>query len=176
MARKPAKDCYAPPCEPVPDSITWGRTRTSHSPNGAWESVHTVFHAGGIVGLKVAPRMTFQELMANIDRGLIAWRRLYQPWVVAHLVLSNGRTAIDDLCTAYPRGLSLWDSDETKLKPEDRLRSAVRTLEKKGIIAYDGEGGIVLNSVLTPAQKLLVIDKCLSKSLGGKSLRDCLAQ
>ena len=175
VARKPARPVMSHPARP---RLTASHGSYPHAPQPKWRlgTRHGIkLNARGIVGLKMAPAMTFQELMANIDRGIFAWRRLYQPWIVAHLVLSNGRTTIDDLCTAYPPGLSLGDSDETTLKPEDRVRSAVRTLEKNGIAAYDGEGGILLNSVLTPAQKLLVIDKCLSKSLDGKSLRDCLA-
>jgi hypothetical protein len=118
--------------------------------------------------------MTFHELDQLLDSSLVGWRRLYQPWIVAHLVVANGRASIDELCDAYPRGLSAWDSEQGSLTPEQRIRPAVLTLEKRGIVEYDSAGHIVLNCALAPVEKLLAIDKCLSKSVNGTSLRDCL--
>jgi hypothetical protein len=94
--------------------------------------------------------------------------------IIAHLLVSNGSASLDELCDAYPRGLNTWDSEQTRLIPKQRILSAVRTLGKKGIIEYEGDGRIVLNCDLVPTEKLLVIDKCLSRSLGASSLRECL--
>jgi hypothetical protein len=118
--------------------------------------------------------MTFQEFDRLLDSSLVGWRRLYQPWIVAHLVLVNGSASIGELCDAYPRCLSAWDSEQARLAPEQRIQPAVRTLEKRGIVEYDTAGHVVLNCTLALMERLLVIDKCLSKSVDGTSLRDCL--
>jgi hypothetical protein len=118
--------------------------------------------------------MNLKELKARIDANLFGWRRLYQPWIVAYLILSNGRASLEELCRAYPSGLNYWDSDATHLTPEKRISSAVKTLETNEFVAFDEKGHIVLNCALTPTEKLLAIDMCLSRSLEGRTLRDCL--
>ena len=84
--------------------------------------------------------MTFHELDQLLDSSLVAWRRLYQPWIIALLVAANGSASMDELRDAYPDGLNRRDWEQTRLTPEQRIRSAVRTLGKKGIIEYDSDG------------------------------------
>ena len=89
--------------------------------------------------------MTFREFDQLLESPLVGWRRLYQPWIIAHLILVGGSASIRELCDAYPRCLSAWDSEQASQRVrEERIRSAVQTLEKRGIVEYDTAGHIVL--------------------------------
>jgi hypothetical protein len=99
---------------------------------------------------------------------MCAWRALHQPWLIAQLILHDGRASISELKAASDpkiEGPTIGSARSTR----QRIKGMLPTLAKHKVITVTDDQ-ITLNCELQPSEKLRIISLCLSKSLEGASL------
>ena len=112
--------------------------------------------------------MTIRELEIFIKDPMCAWRALHQPWLIAQLILHDGKASISELKAAYESRIEGSANDSSR-STRQRIKGMLPTLVKHGIISVNDDQ-VTLNCELKPSEKLRIISLCLSKSLGGASL------